>query len=246
MKKIILHIPHSSVMIPFYDGYLSNEAQLKQEQLILTDWFTDDLFSNEDTITIMAPFSRLFCDVERFANDSKETMSRVGMGVLYSRYDDGTPLRAMTPELRAMIIKEYYIPHHKKLADAVDGQLKQFGKAIIIDCHSFPDVPLKRDLNQSPNRPDYCIGTDDFHTSDTLVQIAKGFFREQHLTVGINTPYSGSIVPLAYYQKDKRVQSIMLEVNRRLYLLPETNTRSANFFKIKATVKDFVARIVCS
>jgi N-formylglutamate amidohydrolase len=160
----------------------------------------------------MAPFSRLFCDVERFANDSKETMSRGGMGVLYSRKDDGAPLRVMSPELRARIIRDYYIPHHKKFADAVDGQLKQFGKAIIIDCHSFPDVPLKRDLNQSPNRPDYCIGTDDFHTSDTLVQIAKGFFREQHLTVGINTPYSGSIVPLEYCKKIKGFNPLCLRL----------------------------------
>jgi len=244
MKKIILHIPHSSVAIPFSDGYLVNEIQLKEEQLLLTDWFTDDLFRHEDAIYVNAPFSRLFCDVERFADDPMEIMSRVGMGVLYSNRDDGTPLRVVSPELRERIIREYYQPHHKKLADAVERCLQHNGKALILDCHSFPDVPLKRDLCQEGTRPDYNLGTDDFHTSPSLVQIAEGFFRKRNLTVGINTPYSGSIVPLAVYRKDERVQTLMLEVNRRNYLLPGSNIKSANYSKDKETIEDFITRMI--
>jgi hypothetical protein len=51
MNRIILHIPHSSVVIPFNDGYLLDEAQMKEELLFLTDWFTNDLFIQEDAIT---------------------------------------------------------------------------------------------------------------------------------------------------------------------------------------------------
>ena len=244
MKRIILHIPHSSVVIPFYDGYLSNEDLLKQEQLLLTDWFTDDLFIHEDAIFVKAPFSRLFCDVERFADDSMEIMSRVGMGALYSQRDDGTPLRIVSPKLRARIIREYYIPHHNKLADAVEQCLQNHGTTLILDCHSFPDLPFKRDLCQDGLRPDYNLGTDDFHTSTTLLQIAEGFFSERNLTVGINTPYSGSIVPLAVYRKDERVQTIMLEINRRLYLQPGSNIKSANYSIVKEIIEDFITRII--
>ncbi|MBQ3663473.1 MAG: N-formylglutamate amidohydrolase [Clostridia bacterium] len=34
----------------------------------------------------------------------------------------------------------------------------------------------------------------------------------------MNRPYSGSMVPLAYYRKDRRVMSLMIEVNRSLYM----------------------------
>ena len=31
-------------------------------------------------------------------------------------------------------------------------------------------------------------------------------------------PFSGSIVPMKHYRKDQRVQSLMIEINRWLYL----------------------------
>lgn len=245
MDKVILHIPHSSVDIPIYDGYQLSDNQIEKEQLLLTDWHTDDLFVHDNSISVIAPFSRLFCDVERFADDSMEPMSLVGMGVLYTTLDDGSPMRVLTPELRKKILTEYYYPHHERLTNAVQQCLNLYGRALIIDCHSFPDVPLRRDICQKEVRPDYNLGTDRFHTSDALLQIAEEFFSERNLTVGINSPYSGSIVPLDYYQKDKRVQSLMLEVNRRLYLLSNTNIKSPNYNDVKAVVKDFIRRIIC-
>ena len=45
-------------------------------------------------------------------------------------------------------------------------------KVLIIDCHSFPKYPLPYELNQQTDRPEICIGTDSFHTSEKL-RIAK-------------------------------------------------------------------------
>lgn len=36
--------------------------------------------------------------------------------------------------------------------------------------------------------------------------------------IGINTPYSGSLVPIEYYEKNYNVKSVMIEINKRLYL----------------------------
>ena len=38
--------------------------------------------------------------------------------------------------------------------------------------------------------------------------------------VAIDSPFSGTIVPLKHYHKDKRVESVMIEVNRSLYASP--------------------------
>ncbi len=244
--RVILHIPHSSTKIPYRDGYRVDESLLADEQLLLTDWYTDDLFQCPDAISVIADFSRIFCDVERFENDAEEMMSEVGMGVLYESRDDGSPLREVTLDLRARIISDYYRPHHRKLTEAVDSQLQQFGQALIIDCHSFPDKPLRRDLNQDPDRPDYNIGTDGFHTSGKLLQAAKAFFSERNLTVGINSPYAGSIVPAKYYHRDKRVQTIMLEINRRLYLEAHSSTKTGNYSGVKETIGEFIDRLTIS
>ncbi len=88
MKKLILHIPHSSTNFPFVDGFISNENKIKQEIVKLTDWYTDELFYSEHDTMIVTPFSRLFCDVERFKRDEDEIMSKVGMGATYELFDD--------------------------------------------------------------------------------------------------------------------------------------------------------------
>lgn len=243
MHKIILHIPHSSVIIPIRDGFLVNDNLLEREILKLTDWYTDDLFYSKEDIIIKADFSRLFCDTERFADDIKEEMAQFGMGVAYEKTDSGNQLRKVTPELKKTILQNYYHKHHSSLNEAVKNQLNLYGKATILDCHSFSDIPFERDLNKQPNRPDFCIGTDSFHTPQKLIDISIEFFNDKKYSLGVNTPYSGSIVPLEYYQKNKNIQSIMLEVNRKLYLKPDSNEKSDNYIKVKNVIQDYIVEI---
>ena len=242
-NNLILHIPHSSDRIPNLKGFLVEKKIIDKEILKLTDWFTDDLFSFYGSIVIKAEFSRVFCDTERFSDDSQEVMAQFGMGVLYEKCDDGLALREVGQELREGILKGYYWPHHEKLNQAVEKQLKLHGKAIIIDCHSFPDKPLIRDLNQNDNRPDFNIGTDPFHTPNHLVEISKDFFHQNGYTLGIDWPFSGSIVPLNHYHKTKRVESIMLEINRAIYMNEPGNEKSGNYFTIKGIIKEYLETI---
>ena len=144
MKKLILHIPHSSIEIPDKDGFIVNDEILNQELIKITDWHTEDLYGNEKDIEVVAPFSRIFCDAERFADDSKEVMFQFGMGVLYSTLDSGEIMRNITPELRNKVLKNYYWKHHKNLSNKVTEQLKLNDECLIIDCHSFPKKPLNK------------------------------------------------------------------------------------------------------
>jgi len=48
-------------------------------------------------------------------------------------------------------------------------------------------------------------------------------------TYEVNRPFSGTIVPIDFYRKDKRVSSIMVEVNRRLYMDEGTGEKSTSF-----------------
>lgn len=243
MKQLILHIPHSSINIPFNDGYVVTEEFLESELLKLTDWYTDDLFYSEQEITVTADFSRIFCDPERFPDDSQEIMSKYGMGVLYEKSDSNAILRIISQELRERILSEYYRPHHKKLNDAVNFQLEQFSQATIIDCHSFPNIPLERSLDKNLERPDFNIGTDSFHTPQKLIDVSVDFFKKAGYSLGINRPYSGSIVPLMHYQKNRNVQTIMLEINRKLYLKEQSNEKSDRYTEIKNLTKEFINTI---
>lgn len=240
MRKLVLHIPHSSAVIPDFEGYVSTEDEIQQEIIKLTDWYTDDIFDSELDDKIIAPFSRIFCDVERFADDKLEVMAKFGMGVLYEKLDNGNQLRKVTPELKSSVLNNYYWKHHTTLNNAVKNHLEQVESCLILDCHSFPSSPLTRALVQDKNTPDFNIGTDSYHTPSYLIEASQEFFKSRGLSLGIDTPYSGSIVPMEYYQKDPRVISIMLEVNRGLYLKENTSEKSENYNKTKEIVQGYM------
>lgn len=243
MKQLILHIPHSSTKIPFKDGFVIDDKLLTREITKLTDWYTDELFYSKDDISIVPGFNRIFCDPERFVDDKEEVLAKYGMGVIYEQTDNGIKMRNINPELRERIINEFYLPHHKSFFTAVSSQLDLYGDAIIIDCHSFSDIPFERDLDQEPNRPDINIGTDNYHTPQSLIDFTTGFFESHNLTVGIDWPYSGTIIPLEFYRTDKRVKSIMIEINRKLYLQEETNIKLPEYNHLKGIISDYLKKI---
>src|SRR5262249_29304082 len=73
-------------------------------------------------------------------------------------------------------------------------------------------------VDQASDRPDICIGTDEFHTPAPLADEFVRRFSAEALAVVRNRPFGGTIVPMRYFRNDRRVMSIMIEVNRRLYL----------------------------
>jgi N-formylglutamate deformylase len=240
MSALILHIPHASSHIPSRNAYLMPDTVIDTELMKLTDWYTDDLFNDGDDLQIVVTFSRLYCDVERFAYDEIEVMAQYGMGVLYDRTDDGQLMRVLTPGDRMKILHRYYWDHQRKLAQAVKNALSKSKRAMILDCHSFSDSPFIRDLNQNPTRPDFNIGTDPFHTPMNYIVASQIYFHECGYSLGVNKPYSGTMVPLKYYHQDNRVESIMLEVNRKLYLKPGTNEKSFAYGDIKEVIHNYI------
>lgn len=240
MKQLILHIPHSSTSIPLKDGYIVSDETLQSEILKLTDWHTEDLFHSDEDTMIIAPFSRIFCDPERFLDDEQEVMAQFGMGVLYEKTDIGDVMRIITPKLRKKILDEYYWKHHQKLNNAVNRQLEQYNKALILDCHSYPEIPVERSLVKTSFRPDFNIGTDAYHTPKELIDISVDFFNSKGYSLGIDLPYTGSIVPIEHYRKSKNVQSIMLEINRKLYLKENSKEKSEYYETTKRVTEEFM------
>ena len=162
----ILHVPHSATIIPpeYREKIIIGDDELQVELLRMTDWFIDKLFSPlEKCIALRYPISRLVLDPERFEEDDKEIMVSRGMGVIYTKTSYGKVLRATaSPQERDSLIQRYYRPHHASLVEAAVAVRTNASGALVIDCHSFPSQPLADEIDQSSERPDICIGTDDY------------------------------------------------------------------------------------
>lgn len=235
---ILINVPHASTLIPQEEAAHFVTPNLDREIAVMTDWFCDDLYDIGHTM-LRFPVSRLICDPERFRDDSEEIMSTVGMGAIYTNCSDGTPLKSVTPEYRELLLQRYYDPYHAAFETAVKEKLEAHGKCLIIDGHSFPAKPLPYELDQNPSRPDICIGTDDYHSSQKLVEALVTAFTAKGYTVAINRPFSGSIVPFKYYRKDNRVMSVMIELNRQLYM-DNWLHKNSKYKQVKADIAEII------
>ena len=234
---VVVHVPHASTVIPASErgAFL---CDLQDEMRKMTDHFCDEIFCTGRQ-SVVFPISRLVCDPERFRDDTRESMSSAGMGAVYTRTHDGGTLRFLNGGQRERILKTYYDPHHAALTETVGSTLGRYGRCLIVDGHSFHPEPLPHEPDQNPVRPDFCVGTDPYHTPEALARKAVRFLRGRGYSVAVNAPFAGAIVPMEYYRVDPRVRSIMIEINRRLYMR-EDGTRSESFQKVRADVQALI------
>lgn len=245
----VLHVPHSSRVVPAEtrSAIVLSDGALSKELLLMTDAFTDELFRFDPRTAraIVFPVSRLVVDPERFLDDALEPMSERGMGVVYTKTSDGGRLRERpSHEERLALVNAYYEPHRRRLEEAVNAALHRWGWCLVVDCHSFPSVPLPYEPDQSPERPEICLGTDPFHTPAGLVSAAVDSFREAGLRIALNRPFSGALVPGAHYRQDSRVLGIMVEVNRSLYMDETSGERLPAFEPFAAALRSAVVCVI--
>ena len=220
---VILHVPHAATRIPpdARESILLTDAELAVELGHMTDAHTDVLAAAAAREAGGRPWqfvnrcSRLVVDPERFPDD-REEMLDVGMGAVYSATSHRTTLRGPDPDRDRLLIATYFDPYAQALTELVDQRLADCGSAVIIDVHSYPAVALPYERHAELPRPPICLGVDDLHTPDWLIDAA----RDALSAIGecrVDEPFQGTYVPLPHFRNDERVASIMIEIRRDVY-----------------------------
>ena len=115
-------------------------------------------------------------------------MSRVGMGVICERTCPPLPLRSI----------------------CIDAARYSMCTAFRPDLCPMNWIKLKI-------FPTFALGPTHSHTTKSNHSIGRRLFKGR-FSVAVNRPFAGALTPLRYFSNDQRVKSIMVEVNRRLYL----------------------------
>jgi N-formylglutamate deformylase len=246
LSPVLLHVPHAGTEIPGWarSHLLLDDHELAAEVAALTDHHTDCIAAAAAERArvlpwaLVNPVSRFVVDPERFP-DEREEMARVGMAAVYTRGTRRQRIRVEDAAHRAALLAAYYAPWALAVQEAVDDRLAATGRAVLLDVHSYPSTPLPYELHTGGPRPAVCLGTDPVHTPEWLVAAARAAFAPVG-TVGLNSPFAGTYVPLAHHRTDRRVLSIMIEIRRDAYLTEPSGAPNAGAQRLAAALADLV------
>lgn len=127
-------------------------------------------------------------------------------------------------------IENLYKPYHRTLRRLYTRIHREFGAAMLIDCHSMPSSTGGKD--ERP-RADVVLG-DRYGTScvaavsETIEETLRGL----GLTVSRNKPYAGGFITEHYGNPSAGLHAIQLEINRALYMDERTFEPNQGFGRL--------------
>jgi N-formylglutamate deformylase len=138
-------------------------------------------------------------------------------------------------------IESLYKPYHRALRRLFTRLHRDFGAAMLIDCHSMPSTAGHRDDRP---RPDFVLG-DRYGTSCTGVvsETAEKTLRGLGYAVSRNKPYAGGFITEHYGNPAAGLHAMQLEINRGLYMDERRYQHAAGFAGLAADLETLASRL---
>jgi N-formylglutamate deformylase len=138
-------------------------------------------------------------------------------------------------------IEGLYKPYHRALRRLFTRVHRDFGAAVLIDCHSMPSTAGAKD--ERP-RADVVLG-DRYGTScvAAVAETIETTLRNQGYVVSRNKPYAGGFITEHYGNPAVGLHAIQLEINRALYMDERRYEKSATFATVAADLETLAERV---
>src|SRR3984957_12648149 len=138
-------------------------------------------------------------------------------------------------------IEGLYKPYHRLLRRLMTTIHRDFGAAVLVDCHSMPSTAGPKD--ERP-RADIVIG-DRYGTSclGVVADTIEVTLRERGYAVSRNKPYAGGFITEHYGNPAAGLHSVQLEINRGLYMDERGFERSATFSTLARHLESIADRL---
>ncbi len=257
--SVVFASPHSGREYPW--AFL--RKSVLDEQMIRSseDAFVDMLIENASACgapMLAAVMPRAYLDLNRSADELDpaviEGAKRVnhnpriasGLGVIPRVVSNGREIyrgKMKLSEAHARIAN-YWRPYHDRLQALLDSTRLEFGKAILVDCHSMPHEATDAMMRPGLPRAEIIIG-DRFgaSASSAIVDQLEDVFLRAGLKVSRNTPFAGAYITQNYGRPSHGQHAIQIEIDRSLYMNELLVRPNGNFHAFKRLMSGVVAEI---
>jgi N-formylglutamate deformylase len=256
---VLFNSPHSGSTYPhpFLQMSQLEIGTLRRSE----DSFVDELFAGvvrQGYPLMHAHFPRCFVDVNRepyeldprmfdgrlpsFANTRSMRVAG-GLGTIARVVGDAQEIygRRIPVDDALTRIESLYKPYHRALRRLFSKLHRDFGAAMLIDCHSMPSTAGHRD--ERP-RPEFVIG-DRYGTSCTgaVSEVVEQTLRGMGYTVSRNKPSAGGFITEHYGNPAAGLHAIQVEINRALYMDERRYQKTAGFDRLAADLEALAVQL---
>jgi N-formylglutamate deformylase len=256
---IVFNSPHSGRVYPraFLTASRLDLATLRRSE----DSFVDDLLAGvvgRGYPLMRAHFPRCFVDVNRepyeldprmfegrlpsFANTRSMRVAG-GLGTVARVVGDAQEIydQRLSVDDALRRIESLYKPYHRALRRLFTRVHRDFGAAMLIDCHSMPSTAGAKD--ERP-RADIVLG-DRYGTSCVAVvaESIEATLRGRGYKVSRNKPYAGGFITEHYGNPAAGLHALQLEVNRALYMDERRYERITSFARLAVDIECMADRL---
>ena len=257
---LLFSSPHSGRIYPraFLDASRLDANTLRTSE----DGFVDELFG--DVVSLGVPllralFPRAYLDVNRepyeldprmfdgrlppFAN-TRSVRVTGGLGTIARVVADTHEIydRPLGIDEAMTRIEQLYKPYHRILSRQLIALRRQFGVAILIDCHSMPSIASG---DEQTARPDFVLG--DRYGASCSIRITdevQAVLENLGYSVRRNKPYAGGYITERYGKPARGLHALQIEVNRALYMDELSLDKGPGFAQTKADLTALARRLV--
>lgn len=160
-----------------------------------------------------------------------------GLGLIKTRSRYGEPFQER--KLTVVEIEErldlYYRPYHAELKRIVGALHGRFGVLRQISCHCMSAVGAPTHPDAGKPRADFCVS--DLHgrtASREAMELVVETLKSYGYSVSVNDPYVGNELIARHGNPALGVDSIQVEINKKLFIDTQTFRKTSGYAKLKA------------
>lgn len=250
---LILTSPHSGNYYPKF--YIDNLITSLDFSRSIEDMYVNEFIENynDKDITILTnKYSRAVIDLNRNINELDNTLVESGKGLKFvntQKVQLGIGLipvqtakgkiifkKKFSLEKFRFLQKNVYLKWHENLRDNIDKKLSSYNKVFLIDLHSMPSE------NENISLPDFVLGNVNGLTcKEENISFISDQFKGLGYSVSLNNPYSGGYITESYFNENSGIQTLQIEINKKLYMDENRFTKKKGFDLLRINIQRVIS-----
>ena len=166
---------------------------------------------------------------------SPRTLEGLGLIKTKARYGEPFQERKLSVSEIEERLNRYYRPYHAELKRIADDLYSRFGRLTQISCHCMSAVGAPTHPDAGQPRADFCVSDlKGVSASKEAMSLIVETLKSYGYSVSVNTPYVGNELIRRIGDPARRIDSIQVEINKKLFMDTKTFRATEGLTKVRA------------